>query len=515
MKNGLSHWPVDTSLALLSETIGELLDRNAARFPDRPAVYVLEGELAKPVSHAELARLTHNLACWLTRHASKGDRIGLWSRNAFESVLLQHACARAGLIITPFNTGWTDAETAHALALVRPALLFAGLDNRGTSLIGRARTLAACPAYVLEEAGTLAQQEHSAALPAVTQGDPFLIQFTSGTTGKAKGALLSQRAAILGGWIRPMLDGANETDLWLNAVPFHHIGGSTAIILGALTVAGAFVVLERYDRDQIITLMQQLRPTRMGGVPTMWHDILASPNFPEDAAIRILTLGGASVPASLARAVHERTGAICSIGYAQSECPVATGTSRSSSLEEVCETIGRPQSHVELKIVDQAGDAVPFGETGEICVRGPVTMEGYWENPEATAATIDPDGFLHTGDLGMMDKTGLVRFCGRLRDVIIRGGENIYPAEIEDVLLSHPAVAMAAVVGVDDLRLGQVVGALVQLHAGAAASTDDLLTHIAPHLARFKHPQHWRFVSAMPMTVSGKIRKVELEGLFG
>ncbi len=514
LDSGLSQWPADTSLPLLTEPLADLLRRNGTRFPGRPAVLIPQGDDIAEITHAQLLEHAENVAGWLAARCAPGERVALWSRNAFESVVLQHACALAGTIIAPFNTGWSDGEVAHALALTTPSLLFAGMGNRDDDLLPRAAALAACPVLPLAEVAAIMGTPSDHPLPEVSQAAPFLIQFTSGTTGKAKGALLSQRAALLGGWLRPMTDGADETDLWLNAVPYHHVGGSCAIILGALSTASTFVVLERYDRDQLVTLMKRLKPTRMGGVPTMWHDILAADDLPPHGTVRTVTLGGASVPPSLVRQVRERLGAHCVIGYGQSECPVATGTRNDSPIGEICETVGRAMPHAEVKITGRAGETLPFGVTGEICVRAPMVMDCYWGNPEATRATIDSTGFLHTGDLGTMDSGGVVRIMGRLRDVIIRGGENIYPAEIEDALHSHPAVAMAAVVGVEHLRLGQEVGAVIQLRPATHASEAELEAHVGERIARFKTPRHWRYVEAMPLTVSGKIRKVDLEAMF-
>ncbi len=253
----------------------------------------------------------------------------------------------------------------------------------------------------------------------------------------------------------------------------------------------------------------------MGGVPTMWHDILSADDLPPHGTVRAVTLGGASVPPSLVMKVREKLGAHCVIGFGQSECTIATGTRRGDAIEEICETVGRAMPHIEVRICRPSGTTLSYGEVGEICVRGPTIMEGYWNNPQATAETIDSDGFLHTGDLGEMDETGVVRIKGRLREVIIRGGENIYPPEVEEALLTHPAVAMAAVVGVEHERLGQEVGAAIQLRQGANAADTELATHVEERIVRFKVPRHWLFVDAMPLTVSGKVRKVELEGLFG
>ena len=512
---GLAHWPADRSLSLPRETIGGLLRRNAERFADRPAVLLVEGDAIVALSHADLLARCENVARWLAARCAPADRVAVWSRNALEAVILQHACALCGAIIAPFNTGWSDAETAHGLALTSPSLFVAGFDNRGNDLLPRAAALHDGALAPLADIAAIAAIPSNHPLPELTQDAPFLIQFTSGTTGKAKGALLSQRAALLGGWLRTAIDGTDENDLWLNAVPYLHVGGSCAIILGALSTASAFVVLERYDRDQLVALMKRLKPTRMGGVPTMWHDILASEDLPPPGTVRAVTLGGASVPPSLVMTVRDKLGAHCVIGFGQSECTIATGTRRGDPIEEICETVGRAMPHIELRIATSDGATAKFGEVGEICVRGPTVMEGYWNDPQATAATIDADGYLHTGDLGEMDATGVVRIRGRLREVIIRGGENIYPPEVEAALLTHHAVAMVAVVGVDHERLGQEVGAVIQLRPGTSASQDDLASHTSRHVAHFKLPRHWRYVEQMPLTVSGKVRKIELAALFG
>ena len=476
--------------------------------------YLVEDEPAA-MSYRELLERAENIGRWLAVRTRPGDRIGLWSRNTKESVLLQHASGLAGTVIVPFNTSWTDPEVKHALALTGPSMVFTGVDTAGNDLHERLSPLAACPVNRLSDVDPLSCAPSDHPLPRFGQEAPYLIQFTSGTTGKAKAALLSHRAALLGGWLRPHCEGANETDVWLNAVPFHHIGGSCAIVLGALGVGASFVVLARSDREQILRLLKKVAATRMGGVPTMWHDILASPNLPEKVNLRTISLGGASVPPELVRNIKQRLGAKCGIGYGQSECPVVTATLPDDPLEVICDTVGRPLPHTELKIVDpRTGATLPLNEAGEICVRSPLCMNGYWNNPEATLAALDNDGFLHTGDLGSLDEHGYCRIKGRLRELIIRGGENIYPVEVETALLSHPSVDMAAVVGVDHPRLGQEVGAVIKLRRGASADAALLETHVGQLVARFKVPRHWRFVDTMPLTASGKIRKVELQKMF-
>jgi len=514
----LAHWPADTGVELLTESVGGMLQRQAKDYPERPALFHLPDEASDAVaavSYRELLERAENCARWLAARVAPGERVAVWSRNELATVTLQYGCALCGAVIVHLNTAWTDTEVEHALSLTTPSLLFAGRDHRGQELLTRLTGLAGTGVRPLADVATIAAERSAQPLPAVVQDAPFLIQFTSGTTGRAKGALLSHRAGLLGGWLRPHCEGATCEDVWLNAVPFHHIGGSISIMLGALGVGGAFVVLRGFDREQVIRLMPLVGATRMGGVPTMWHDLLASPNLPASVCLNAVSLGGASVPEELARAIFERLGARCGIGYGQSEFTIITASMPEDPPAVVCATVGRPLPHVEMKIVDPDSGAVqPWGEPGEICVRGPMCMDGYWRNAEATAGTIDPDGFLHTGDVGTLDAQGYCRVKGRVRDVIIRGGENIYPAEIEGTLLTHPGVAMAAVVGVDHPRLGQEPAAVILRRPGSDVGAGELEALVAGAVASFKVPRHWRFVDAMPMTASGKIRKVELEEAF-
>ncbi len=514
----LAHWQPQHSVELIGGSVGERLRYNAAHFGQRPALFSIVDEASDSVSalsYGELLALAENCARWLAARCAPGERIAIWSRNALESVLLQYGCALSGTIVTHFNTAWTDTELGHALELVQPALLFAGDDHAGRALLARAGALAGCAVRPLGDIRTISATVSVQALPAVSADDPCLIQFTSGTTGKAKGATLSHRAVLLGGWLRPFCEGATERDVWLNGVPFHHIGGSIAVVVGALGVGGACVVLPKYDRDQLIRLMPIVGATRMGGVPTMWLDILASDRLSPSARLSSVSLGGASVSPELARAIQSRLGARCGIAYGQSEFAIITAVLPGDPIDIACDTVGRPLPHIEMKIIDAAsGEILGVGETGEICVRGPTCMDGYWANPEATAGTIDADGFLHTGDIGSLDAEGYCRIRGRLREVIIRGGENIYPVEVENALQSHPAVALAAVVATPHPRLGQDVAAAITLRPGADASIEELEAHARQLVASYKVPRTWRIVEQMPVTASGKIRKVELEALF-
>jgi len=515
---GLAHRKADQRIPMPTETVGELLRQHAQRIGDRPAVIDIVDEATDTLetySYRQLLELSENLARWLLASSKPGDRIAVWSRNEFEAVLVQFGCALSGTILVHFNTAWTDAEVEHALRLVEPTLAFVGKDHAGRNLETRLKQLASCTVLPLAEIRRIAYEKSDLPLPVVKQSDPCIIQFTSGTTGKAKAAVLSHRAALLGGCVRPRCEGATEKDVWLNAVPFHHIGGTCAVTLGAVGVGGSFVVLQRFDRDQLIRLMPKVNATRMGGVPTMWHDMLAAPNLPTNVKLKSVSLGGASVPPELAKGIFDRLGARCGIGYGQSEFSIISATMPEDPIDVVCNSVGRPMPFVEVKIINpDTGEILRYNEAGEICLRGPMCMDGYWSNPNATAETIDGEGFLHTGDMGTLGADGICKVKGRVREMIIRGGENIYPAEIENALMTHPAVAMVAVLGVAHPRLGQEVGAVVKLKKGVDVSIPELELHVGKFVAKFKIPKAWHFIDAMPVTASGKIRKVELEPLF-
>ena len=513
-----SHWLPDDSIALLDMSIGDLLRQHARNLKDHTALMWPVGDHLERMSYSQLLDHAETVAGWLLEHAQVGDRVALWSRNNMESVILEYASALAGTVLTPFNTSWTDFEVRHALELVDPRVWLVGVDTRGTTLADRAATMAdGRPLQNIADLLDLTPR-HKATLPTVAPEAPFLIQFTSGTTGRAKGAVLSHRAALNGGYLRPKAEGSNESDVWLNPVPLHHVGGSCSIVLGALSVGGAYAVMDRHDTDVTVRLLQPTGATRIGGVPTMLQDLLNHPLIAGGSfkhSIRVISVGGATVPPSLIQRLRKELGAIPAIGYGQSECPIVTGTSRDDDVDTIATTVGRPVCNSEVKITDpQTGALLLLGEIGEVCVRSPLIMSEYFGMPQATAETIDAEGFLHTGDLGSMDGTGIMRIHGRAREVIIRGGENIYPAEVEDALLRHPAVQQAAVVGVDDEKWGQQVGAVVQLRSGMDADIEQLRDFAAERIAHFKIPRHWRFVNAWPMTASGKIRKIELNPLF-
>jgi fatty-acyl-CoA synthase len=515
----------DVSAPPLPMTIGERLRENAQRFGDRPALHWAaddagSDEALTTLTYAGLLRVASAAAAQLRQHADPGDRIAVWGANSPSWVVLECACALAGTVITPLNTAWADDEVRHALRLTTPKLLLAGEDTRGIDLQERATALAAevdCSTRPLASIGVdpVAVDPVDVASPGITQAAPFLIQFTSGTTGNAKGATLSHRAVLNSGHLRASTFGADEFDVWVNPVPLHHMGGSCVVVMAALSSGGSYVVMPRFDPALMVRMMRIAGATRIGGVPTMLYALLDVPGAEEAVStVKAIGLGGTSVPPSLVERIQHDFGATVSVAYAQSECPMITSTTPETDAESVATTVGVPSPNTALKIVGEDGGVLARGEIGEVCVRSPLTMIGYWDSPDATAGAFDDDGYLRTGDLGSIDVDGVVRIHGRAREVIIRGGENIYPIEVEDVLVRHPLVAAVAVIGLPSERWGEEVGAVVQLAPGALVEGSALEEHAAGGLARFKVPRHWRFVEAFPMTAAGKIRKVELPRLF-
>lgn len=510
----LAHHLPDHGVPLVEGSVGATLRRMAVRFPDRRALAWAAGDGVDTLSYPELLAEAERVAFWLLERGVPGDRVAIWSRNSLEWILAEYGCALAGMVVASWNPGWTDYECDHALALTTPSVVLVGQDTRGAPLIERAVAVAGrdrvCP---LADLRTLAAAGSPCPLPEPDGGDLFLLQFTSGTTGRAKAAALSHRAALNSAWLRFQAIGTNESDVIVNPSPMNHMGGAVTMLLGCLVTGACYTVMPRFEAGEVLRL---LGGTRIGGVPTMLLAILEHPDWmPGSLSVRSIGAGGAQVPQPLIERLTREFQAPVLVSYAQSECPMITSSAPGDPSRLLAETVGRVAPHVELKIVDPAsGRTLARGETGAVLVRGPVAMDGYYRMEDATAATIDADGFLHTGDLGALDAQGFLRIQGRARDVIIRGGENIYPAEVEDALLAHPAVASIAVVGVPDDRWGQQVGAAVLLRPGAQVSTDTLEAHAATRLAHFKVPKIWKFVTAFPMTASAKIRKVEVEAWF-
>ena len=521
----MSYWPATATAPSLSDgdrTIGDALRRSAARWPSRTAL--VEGIVtddARTWTFAELLRDAEAAARALLTHFRPGERVAVWSANSPEWVLLEFGAALAGLTLVTVNPAYRAAELAFVLRQSRAQGIFVQPRLHSRDLLAVARTVSEeLPG--LRAVQSLGEWAHfvsaSAAaeprLPHVRLTDPAQIQYTSGTTGFPKGAVLSHRALAVNGRHYAETIGATPEDVWVNPMPLFHTAGCGLVALGALQTGGVHVLPRGFDADLVLDLFERRRGTILLSVPTMLIRMLDvhGGRARDLGSWRLATLGGAPVPVELIRRARREFGVDVGIGYGQTEAaPYITHTLPHDSHPHWPETVGRPLPHAEVKIAAQdTGEPVPLGELGEICTRGICVMSGYFDNPEATGAAVDQDGWLRTGDLGRMDAAGYIRIKGRVKDMIIRGGENIYPREIEDLLFTHESVANVSVVGLPHHEWGEIVAAFVQARPGTNLAPDDLIGYCTGRIASYKIPQLWEFVAEFPQTASGKIQKFAL-----
>ena len=515
-----------SSVALLGETVGANLARTVARHPDAEALVSRHQGLR--YTYAELDRAVDEVAAGLVDLGlDKGDRLGIWSPSCAEWVLLQYATARAGVVLVTINPAYRTSELEYVLrqsacrALVA-APSFKTSDYRAMVSLVRPG-LPALETVVhlgspewesLVEAGRRAGTDRLRAREAdLDVDDPINIQYTSGTTGFPKGATLTHHNIVNNGFFIGERCGYSDADRVCIPVPLYHCFG---MVLGnlACTTHGACMVLPEasFDAGPTLAAVAAERCTSLYGVPTMFIAELEHPGFDEFdlTSLRTGIMAGSPCPVEVMKQVvsrmHMEEVTIC---YGMTETsPVSTQTDVNDPLERRVSTVGRVHPHVEVKVVDPAtGRTVGRGEPGELCTRGYSVMLGYWDDPERTAEAIDPAGWMHTGDLGTMDADGFVNVVGRSKDMVIRGGENVYPRELEEFLYGHPAVADVQVVGVPDRRYGEEICAFVKLRAGATATAEDLRAHCRERIAHYKVPRHVLFVDEFPMTVTGKVQK--------
>jgi fatty-acyl-CoA synthase len=513
-----SYWPADTSAPVLDTTIGGVLRAAAGRAPDQPAL--IAGDPAagrrQPWSYAELLAEAERAAHALLARFQPGEPVAVWSGNCPEWVLLEFAAGLAGLTLVPVNPAYQAEELAHVLGHCGAAGIFLAAGHRGGSLPAildqvRARLPRLREVIPLEEWGRFCAADGGGRLPEVDPASPAQILYTSGTTGRPKAAVLTHRGLTNNARLAAEAIGMRAGAAGVNPMPLFHVAGCGLLTLGRVQTLGTHVLMSRFDPGLALELTQAYRGDHIGGVPAMLTALLGQPGLAERdlSCVRYALSGGATVPAELVRQVEAAFGVPFVITFAQTEssCSI-TMTRASDTAADRAETLGRPLPQTEVKIADpRTGDTVACGTVGEICTRGYLVMDGYLGDPQATGAAIDAGGWLHTGDLGSMDSRGYCRIEGRIKDMIIRGGENIYPREIEAVLLSHPAVTGAVVVGVADRFWGEVVGAAVSTAAGPPPTGTELAEFCRARLAAYKVPVSWLFTSAFPLTATGKVRK--------
>jgi fatty-acyl-CoA synthase len=521
-----SYTPATQEAPVVEKTAGELLRAAAARWPDRAALIEADvrGEIGRRWTFAALRDEAQRLALALASRYAPGERICVWAPNLPEWVILEYAAALAGLTLVTANPAYQPRELTFVLEQSRAVGLFIAPAHRGNPMDAIAAGVAAQLPGLREVVDVtrpdqlFAMGTANRSLPDVRPGDPAQIQYTSGTTGFPKGALLHHRGLITNACLTFARAEVREGESVLNFMPMFHTSGCACLTLGAVQFGSPMIIAALFDPGRMLDIIEQERPALVLGVPTMLVGLLeAQAAQPRDlASVRMIVSGGAMVPPELVRRVREVFGCGFETVYGQTESsPVVTQTAADDSLDDLCDTVGRALPQTEVSIRDPATNAVvPVGEVGEICTRGYLVMLGYNDNPDATSKAIDAEGWLHTGDLGTMDERGYVRVTGRVKEMIIRGGENLFPAEIENILLEHADVAEVAVVGVPDARFGEVVACFVRLAAGAELDPAALRAHCRANLAAQKTPAHWIAVADWPLTGSGKIQKFVLRDRF-
>ena len=508
---------------VLETTVGgQLRDMAARRGGSTALVEVnLDGGNGRRWTYAELLADSERLAKALASRFAPGERLVVWAPNVPEWVLMEYACGLAGLILVTANPSYQTAELRYVLEQSGASALFSVESYRGNPMAeiaaAAADGLAAVRELVdMDDAAALYRiGERPAALPEVTPDHAAQIQYTSGTTGFPKGAVLSHRSLTNNARYCAVRSDTRPDSVWANFMPMFHTSGCGLITLGALQTGCAMFLVKLFDPAAILRLMEREKVTALLGVPTMLVAMLEClDQEPFDvSSVEIAISGGSMVAPELVRNVTERFGCAFQTVYGQTEAsPLVTQHHLGESLDIVCNTAGLPMPQTELSILSVDGEnrVLPVGEVGEICVRGYCVMIGYHDNPAATSDAIDADGWLHTGDLGTLDRQGYLRITGRVKEMIIRGGENLFPAEIENTLLEHPDVAEVAIVGLPDDKWGEIVACFVRMEAGRSMDPQELRRHCRAHLSPQKTPVVWREVPAFPLTGSGKIRKFQL-----
>jgi fatty-acyl-CoA synthase len=524
--NAYLHGPSPTPL--LGETIGDNLRRTVERFGDRDALVVRSQNYR--ATYRQLWDSTTVLArALLASGVRQGDRVGMWSPNQFEWVLTQFATARIGAILVNINPAYKTSELQYALVQSGTSLLIHAKAFRTSDYVQMVEEVRpSCPALreaitidtgwmsLLERTHASSDRELEERESILQFDDPINIQYTSGTTGFPKGATLSHHNILNNGFLVGEMIKYTEQDRVCIPVPFYHCFGMVMGNLGC-TSHGACMVVPAAAFDPLATLeaVAAERCTSLYGVPTMFIAQLAHPRFGEFdlTSLRTGIMAGSPCPVEVMKQVQSRMHmpevTIC---YGMTETsPVSTQSSWNDPLDRRVSTVGRVHPHVEIKIVDpESGAIVPRGVPGELCTRGYSVMAGYWGNDEATRDAIDTAGWMHTGDLATADEEGYVNIVGRIKDMIIRGGENVYPREVEEFLYTHTSVLDVQVIGVPSETYGEEVMAWVKVRPGHTVTDEDLVAFCRGRIATFKIPRFWKFVDEFPTTVTGKVQKFRL-----
>lgn len=523
---GLSHVKGDTTTALLTLTIPQQMAQTVAQYPDHEAC-VFPGQNIR-WTYREFSRHVDRLAAGL--HAlglRKGDRVGIWSPNRAEWLLTQFATARIGLVLVCINPAYRPSELSYALNKVGCSALITAQNFKSSDYIEMIRTLEPKPANLrhiiaMGDApdGFLGfddiMSDDTAPLDAISATldahDMINIQFTSGTTGHPKGTCLTHYNIVNNAYFTVETMGFTAQDRLCMPVPFYHCLGMVMGSLGCVTHGATIVVPgEGFEPEQTLQAIHDEKCTALYGVPTMFVAELALPDFArfDLSHMRTGIMAGAPCPREVMKRVQtdmHMSGVTIAYGMTETS-PVSFQSGLDDPFDKRVGTVGRIHPHVEVKIVDEAGACVPIGQQGELLTRGYSVMQGYWGETEKTASAITRDGWMQTGDLATMDADGYAMITGRLKDMICRGGENIYPREIEEYLFTHPDIAQAQVFGIPDDTMGELVCAWLVLNSNAHVQPEDIRAFCKGQIAHYKVPLHVRFKDELPLTVTGKPQK--------
>lgn len=534
-------------MAILNQTVGEIVREQATKFPETEAYVYPERNIRK--TYAEFDRETDELAkAFMGLGIEKGEHIAIWSDNKREWLLSQYATGKMGGVLVTVNTSYQASELEYLLKQSDSTTLILGEEFKGTDYIEVLRQV--CPELEHAEKGRLDSpklphlkrvivmsensypgiytwSEFEAFAKGISDGqleqrfasmdpeDVINIQYTSGTTGFPKGVMLTHRNVVNNGRLVGDMMNLDENDRLCIPVPFFHCFGCVLGTLAAVTHGTTMVIAEQFEPKRVLQMVQDEKCTALHGVPTMFIAELNHPEFGsfDTSTLRTGIMAGSTCPIEVMKKVISDMGASeITIAYGQTESsPVITQTGKDDAIEKRVATVGKPHDDVEVKIIDPAtGEEVVKGMPGELCTRGYLIMKGYYKNEEATKEAIDPEGWLHTGDIAVEDEDGYISITGRIKDMVIRGGENIYPREIEEFLYQHPSVQDVQVVGVPDPKYGEELMAWVILKDGEKLDADELRAYCKGKIAHHKIPRYIEFIDEYPMTASGKIQKFKL-----
>jgi fatty-acyl-CoA synthase len=532
---------------LRSITIGDLLDETAGRYPDKEAVVYKERNLR--YTYAEFQQLCNQAAKgFLSLGIQKGEHVAIWASNVPEWVTAQFATAKIGAVLVTVNTSYRVHELEYLLRQSDSTTLILMESFRDASYLEMIREI--CPELdhcepgqlqskrlprlknvifigegrqpgmflwrdLLQRGKTVSEEERITRQQSLHPDDVINMQYTSGTTGFPKGVMLSHFNIVNNAIKVAECQKLGVEDRLCIPVPFFHCFGCVMGTLGCVATGATMVPIIQFDPGLVLSVVEEERCTALYGVPTMFIAELNHPSFPERdlRSLRTGIMAGSPCPIEVMKSVVEKMGIRgITIAYGQTEAsPVITQTRPDDSIERRVSTVGRAHDGVEVKVIDPAtGETLPPGVQGELCTRGYLVMKGYYNMPEQTAKAIDHEGWLHTGDLAVMDEAGYFRITGRLKDMIIRGGENIYPREIEEFLYAHPKILEVQVVGVPDAKYGEQVLACIKVRPGETLTEAEVRQYCEGKIARFKIPHYVQFVTEYPMTASGKIQKYKL-----